>query len=234
MMDYSFNVDHAVKYGTENAIMIRFFQFWISTNLANKINNFDNRTWTYNTQSALAELMPFWSVKQIRRIMSSLISNNVLITGNYNKMKNDQTLWYAFENESDFIPLKSVKSPEIANSPNGQMQKPKRANDNCPNGQTITSYIPIINKYNLPVDTVVSFVQYRKDIKSKMTDRAVELFCMELSKLVSDGYSAEELVNTAMLSGWKTVYPSGNKSKSANNPNAKPMRVLLAGEGYQP
>lgn len=145
-MDYSFNIDHAIKYGTDNAIMIRFFQFWISTNLANRKNQFDGRTWTYNTQTALSELMPFWSVKQIRRIVKSLTDDEVLITGNYNKMKNDQTLWYAFKDESMFIPLKKQQSPEIANCPNGQKQLPKRADDNCPNGQTITSYKP----YKLP------------------------------------------------------------------------------------
>lgn len=226
MMDYSFNVEHAVKYGTDNAIMIRFFQFWISTNLANRKNQFDGRTWTYNTQTALSELMPFWSRRQIQRIMSNLIEKEVLLSGNYNKMKNDQTLWYAFKNEDEFVPLKKPQSPEIAKAPNGAMQSTKRCNDKAPNGATITSYIPIINTYSLNVELVMDFVENRKAMKSPMTDKSLEMFCKKLASFVADGYDARELVENAIINNWKTVYTTKDSKRVANNMVAKVRRCV--------
>lgn len=102
-MEYSFNTEHAEKYGVNEAIMIKNFQFWIKKNLANKYSNHDGRTWTYNSAVAFNELFPFWSLGQINRILKSLITQEVLIVGNYNKAKYDRTKWYAFLDETSFI-----------------------------------------------------------------------------------------------------------------------------------
>lgn len=99
-MHYMFNVEDAEKYGLEEAIIIYNFKFWIIKNIANNKNNFDGRTWTYNSVNAFTKLFPFWSRRQIDRIIKSLIDKEVLITGNYNKIAYDRTLWYAFKDES--------------------------------------------------------------------------------------------------------------------------------------
>ncbi|QDP57721.1 MAG: hypothetical protein Unbinned6486contig1001_36 [Prokaryotic dsDNA virus sp.] len=102
-MEYSFNTEHAKKYGVNEAIMIKNFQFWIKKNVANKYSLHDNRTWTYNSTKAFQELFTFWSVGQIKRILKSLVEQNVLMVGNYNKLKYDRTKWYAFVDESLFV-----------------------------------------------------------------------------------------------------------------------------------
>ena len=53
---YSFNKEHAKKYGVSEAIVIKNLQFWISKNMANNYSCHDGRTWTYNTISAFQEL----------------------------------------------------------------------------------------------------------------------------------------------------------------------------------
>ncbi len=102
-MEYSFNISYADKYGVNEAIMIKNFQFWINKNRANKYSNHDGRTWTYNSQVAFKELFPFWSIGQIKRILKSLVDQEVLLVGNYNKAKYDRTKWYAFIDETSFI-----------------------------------------------------------------------------------------------------------------------------------
>jgi hypothetical protein len=102
-MEYSFDIKVAEKYGVDEAIMIKNFQFWIKKNKASKKHSYDGRTWTYNSAEEYTIFFPFWSSKQIRRILSSLISQGVIITGNYNKVRYDQTLWYAFDDESEFL-----------------------------------------------------------------------------------------------------------------------------------
>ena len=82
---YSFNVDVAETYGVDEAIMIKSFQYWIVKNAIAQKNSCNGFTWTYNSASALKNRFPFWSERQIRRILKSLIDGGVLQSGNYNK-----------------------------------------------------------------------------------------------------------------------------------------------------
>lgn len=102
-MEYSFDIEIAKKYGINEAIMIKNFQYWIRKNKSNNLNYNDGRTWTYNSVDAFTLLFPFWSYNQTKRILSSLIQQEVLVTGNYNKAKYDRTKWYAFVDEQTFV-----------------------------------------------------------------------------------------------------------------------------------
>ena len=132
-MDYQFDVDHAKRYGLEEAVMLHNLIFWIRHNRANRKNQHDGRTWTYNTLEAFRELFPFWSVKQIRRILDSLLEQRVLVKADHNARAYDRTCWYALADEV---------TPRAA-----QAHLPKRANGKaqtggriCPNGQTYTRF----------------------------------------------------------------------------------------------
>tara|TARA_R110000822_G_C15338773_1_gene495916 strand:- start:30376 stop:31182 length:807 start_codon:yes stop_codon:yes gene_type:complete len=125
-MNYSFDIDDAVKYGVEEAVLLHNFKFWLRQNLANNTHVHDDNVWTYNSQRAMTDLFPFWSKRQVERILSSLIKQEVLITGNYNKMGYDRTLWYA---------MKDVKALELNISPNGDIDITKPLHGNH---QTVT------------------------------------------------------------------------------------------------
>ena len=125
-MDYSFDVRHAQQYGVDEAIMIKNFQFWIMKNKANGKNQHDGKTWTYNSVEAYRKLFPFWKSTQIRRILESLIRQEVLVTGNYNTVKYDRTLWYAFKSESTFIEF------DLSESENGSNENSEPIPDNKP------------------------------------------------------------------------------------------------------
>ncbi|WP_239482858.1 hypothetical protein [Paraburkholderia sp. C35] len=110
-----FDTDHARLYGLEEAVMIHNFTFWIARNRANGENVRDDRVWSYNSVAAFAELFPYLSKDRIRRTLDSLIKQGVLIKGNYNEQKTDRTLWYAFADETAFVP----DGKHFADSPNG-------------------------------------------------------------------------------------------------------------------
>lgn len=95
-MTYQFDTDIAEKYGVDEAIVIYNFDFWIRKNEANGKHFHDGRCWTYNSIDALVKLFPFWSARQLRRILKSLEDKGVIITGNYNASAYDRTTWYAF------------------------------------------------------------------------------------------------------------------------------------------
>lgn len=99
MVVHSFNIEIAQSYGVPAAILYNHFQYWIAKNLTNQKNFHDGRTWTYNTIRAFADQFPYLSVWDIRQALKKLIDGGVLMSGNYNKRKNDRTLWYCFTDE---------------------------------------------------------------------------------------------------------------------------------------
>ena len=97
-MTYQFDTDIAALYGVDESIMIANLQFWIRKNEANGKHFHDGRFWTYNSIDAFTKLFPFWTARQIRRILKSLEEKGVIVTGNYNTSAYDRTTWYAFGN----------------------------------------------------------------------------------------------------------------------------------------
>lgn len=93
---HNLEIKDAIKYGVNEAIMLESFRHWIDFNTNNHKNFHDGRTWTFNSVEAFGLTYPYWSKGQINRILNSLISQNVIVTGNYNKLKTDRTRWYAF------------------------------------------------------------------------------------------------------------------------------------------
>lgn len=161
-MNYSFDTSYAVKYGVDEAIMIENLRFWIIKNRANKKHFKDDRTWTYNSISAFTSLFPFWTFKQIRRILESLREKKVLRAESMSEEWSDRTYWYAFENEAEFLP----PQPDL----------PKRANAMCPNGQMACAQMgnslgtvikpdnkPTLKEIEPPIELPRGFPQTAKD-----------------------------------------------------------------------
>lgn len=95
-MNYSFDIAIAQELGVNAAIVVQNLQFWIKKNEANDKHFHDGRYWTFNSMKAWHELFPFWTERQIRKILDDLVEKKIIIKGNYNEMKYDRTLWYAF------------------------------------------------------------------------------------------------------------------------------------------
>ena len=93
-MQHHFNVSVATAYGVNCAIILDNIYYWIEKNRANEVNYYDGYYWTFNSKKALAELFPYLTERQIRTAIDTLVDNEILITGNYNKLKLDRTLWY--------------------------------------------------------------------------------------------------------------------------------------------
>ena len=94
-MDYSFNAEIAAVYGVEEAVFLHNLYWWIAKNEANGRHYYDGRNWTYNSMEAFAKLFPFWTSKQVRRIIKKLEAAGAIYIGNYNQKGFDRTQWYA-------------------------------------------------------------------------------------------------------------------------------------------
>lgn len=95
----------ASKVGLNEAIVIQQLHYWIKD--SDKVR--EGKKWTYNTYEGWLEQFPFWSLSTMRRTLSSLEKQGLVITGNYNKMKADKTKWYTI----DYPKLEGMNSPSV-------------------------------------------------------------------------------------------------------------------------
>lgn len=151
VVEYHFNAELAGRYGVDGAIFLHSMNFWVTKNRANGRHFHEGRYWTYNTLKALAELFPFWSSRQLERIIGKLKEEGALLTGNFSEDKTDRTLWYAL---SDTV-LAAYGEAVSSISPNGEMDFTERGqpchgsvkcNKDTDTYQIDTPYIPPTKK----------------------------------------------------------------------------------------
>lgn len=120
MRELSFSINAAVRYGVDGAILLQGMAVWISKNRANQRHFHDGRWWTYNSKAALAKLFPFWSAKQLRRIVKSLSEEGALLLGNYSDGILHNTTWYALSDDVlELLGAEDCASIPIAAAENG-------------------------------------------------------------------------------------------------------------------
>ena len=118
MNEYHFNTEAARLYGVNEAIFLHSLAFWVEKNRANGKHLHDGRYWTYNTQEAFAELFPFWTKRQIERIIASCNDQKAILIDNFNSDKTNRTKWYALTDAA--MNIYFPKTVECI-SPNGEM-----------------------------------------------------------------------------------------------------------------
>ena len=150
----------AQKYGVDEAIFLDSIMYWYAHNKANDTNYHDGRYWTYNSMAAFTELFPWWSDKQVRRIIKSCKDKGALLTANYNTDGRDRTVWYS--PSDDLLELYGDTPTDKSICPNGQMQSPKRADASAQMGEPLPcSYIH--------VDTIPPIVPQQGDSTHKVS-----------------------------------------------------------------
>ena len=106
-------------------------------------------------------------------------------------------------NNGRIITINFSKSPiNFSKSPINFSKSPIHQSGESKENKTINK----TNRENLSPATL-DFIQHRKQIKSPMTERAIELFEKKLSSLKEEGYDIELLISDAIMNGWKTIYP---------------------------
>ena len=133
-MQHHFDVELAQKYGVAEAILLNHFEYWIELNRSNEKNFYDGRYWTFNSMKAFSKIFPYMTEKKIRNALKHLQDEGLIVTGNYNKLAYDRTLWYAFSDLAESIlPKGQMEDPEMAN---GYFQKVEPIPDNKPDNDT--------------------------------------------------------------------------------------------------
>ena len=107
----------AQRIGLNEAIVLQQIHYWNEINRQAKNNYRDGHYWTFNSYEQWGEQFPFWSTRTIRRTISSLEKQHLVVAGNYNKLGIDNTKWYRI----DYEVLETLENKEFhVNSSCGQ------------------------------------------------------------------------------------------------------------------
>jgi hypothetical protein len=90
----------ATKIGLNEAIILQQIHYWLEINRKANKNFKDGNYWVYNSFKDWKINFPFWSESTIKRTVSKLERYNLLVVGNYNKLKIDRTKWYRINYET--------------------------------------------------------------------------------------------------------------------------------------
>ena len=161
----------AKRYGLDEAIFLDSIMYWYRQNRANGNNFRENRFWTYNSMAAFAQLFPWWTDKQVRRIISSCKEKGALLTSNFNADGRDRTVWYSPSDE-----LLKLYGDVQSICPNGQMHLTEQADASAQTGGPLPcSYIHVYTPI-VPNDTDDTKAVSNGQGKKKTAVWAPELF----------------------------------------------------------
>ena len=214
-MNYNFNVEIATRIGVDEAIMLNNFVYWLLKNKANNKNFFDGNYWTFNSVRAYSELFPFWKESQIKRILKSLIDQNVLVVGNYNQNAYDRTNWYSLS--SEYIHL-----IDWTISTNGKAQNSQPIPNNKPSNKTINKkasksdiekYLSSLNNPLLNVDSLREWLEYKNyNYQLVGINKLIEMLTKYSNSI------QQEIVDKSIMNNYQGIFePKGNKDKTNSN-----------------
>lgn len=179
-----FDPQIAVKYGVNAAILLQNIAYWCEHNEANEKNYNDGLYWTYNSTKAFRELFPYMSDWQVRKAISALVDDGLIVTGNYNQSTYDRTLWYAItEKGKSILPVVKMDTKKTTTS---IYKKPRMEIEKTANGD-IKNHEPIPNNNNTNINTNIKPIDNTDEPKHKYGEYCkVLLTDKELQKLYTD------------------------------------------------
>lgn len=226
-MTHIFDVEIAKEYGVNAAILLQNLGYWIMRNKANETNYYDGRYWTFNSRKAYRELFPYMSERQIDTAFKKLIDDGLVVTGNYNKLKYDRTLWYALTKKGECIlHFDGMEEVKMSNE-KGQNVKPipdvnANVNPVVNNSKKVSkakSFDEIINEYTQNEALKISLVEFVKmrslNKRQPLTSHGLDLLLKKLDKLGQTDAQKIEIVDQSVMRGWAGFFAinEGNKPK---------------------
>lgn len=217
-MKHSFDVDIAVKYGVNAAIILDNILYWCVHNKANEKHFHDGLYWTYNSAKAFAELFPYMSERQVRSAIERLTDDGILAKGHYSTEAMDRTTWYAVTAKGMFM-LKEGPNPEDNSKPEeGALNPFGYVDDDLGPLDTIEAYV----YQNLPVVTAGNM----QELETFKTDVDEDLIRWAIDEAVANSARSwayvRKIINSWLDKGCRSMkdvreYKEKRKGKTVQN-----------------
>lgn len=249
----------AEKYGVNAAIFLRDIYHWCETNQNNGENFHDGRWWTYQTIKGLCLRHTYWTRNQMEHIIRTCKEKGALLSGHFGENQFDRTCWYALTDEALALFGAPVSTSEISEMDDQEITPSSLKNQKCNIDKYKTenkAYTPLppaakaAGKTSGPVDEagevldgyagedgelrerLEEFREVRKRKRKPLqTRRAAAILTGRLDRLSGgDRRRKLELLDTAILHGWDSVYPM---REGEAPPGTADRREPLRGEGVR-
>ena len=87
----------ATLIGLNESIVLQQVHYWLKSKEQRQQDFIDGHYWVYNTYEQWQEQFPFWSIRTLKRIFTSLENSGFLLSANHNKTGFDKTKWYSID-----------------------------------------------------------------------------------------------------------------------------------------
>lgn len=229
-MTYSFDSQIASIYGVDGAVFLHNLYWWIRKNEANGRHFIDGKTWTYNTVQAFSELFPFWTRRQVERIIRKLKEERAIYVANYNQAGFDQTRWYALSETVKSIYANGAMDTTICVNAMTQTVEPipDSKPDNKPDGNRERVSGDAVSKVFADyagedtglLSALLDFREMRRKISKPLTARAAQLVVSRLDKLKQAGNPPVAVLEQSVLHCWQGVFELKGGSRGGGNGTA--------------
>lgn len=173
----------ASKIGLNEAIFLQQIHYWLKRSK----HYYDDRYWVYNSITNWHKQFPFWNERTLKRIVKNLEEFNLLISGNYNKLKFDKTKWYSI-NYDRLVEL------EIDNDCDKLSQRKEHIvmmeNDNM--SQPIPETTQKINSENTTQKDIVEIINYLNSVCNTSYRISTKKTQMLIKSRLQEGFNINE------------------------------------------
>lgn len=211
-MKHLFDVDIAVAFGVNPAIILENIGYWVKENEANERNIRDGYAWTVNSVQAFKALYPYMSEEQITYSLKKLVTEGLIQKGCYNEKKTDRTSWYTLtdkgrallEGNLDFGKSGYCISENqgIPFGKNGYLHFGKVGNDDIlPTISYSTNTLKNSN-YKELIEDIVAYLNERAGLKFKATSEKTQTL---IKARLNEGYTFDDFkrVIDNKVADWK-------------------------------
>ena len=143
---HSFEPNIAQLVGISAAVIYQNISWWCQKNAANERNIIDGLAWSYNSVRAFTTLFPYLTAKQVRKALTVLEDEGLILVANHNTDPRDRTKWYAICVQN------SVPDPANGSAPQGKAVCPPGQNTFAPQGKPLPVSKPDIKPDGKPYD----------------------------------------------------------------------------------
>ncbi len=223
---HSFDIRLATSLGVDAAIFVHHISYWLEYNERMKKNFKEDRYWTYQTLSDLHGHFPYWSIDQLRHLIKKLTTLGILIKGNFNENRYDQTMWYTLDFSK--IPTCMWENSQIdaGNIPTRIGENPKPIPDNKTN-----------NKENIYI-AFGSFVKFSQEQYDALIKQHGKDLVDDIIQCINDhcvnknpkGYKDYEAAFRNFLRNRRTQYSGNSEQLAKANDFEKNKRTALVFE----
>ncbi|MNZ47733.1 hypothetical protein D3C78_654580 [compost metagenome] len=218
----------AAKIGLNEAIVLQQLKYWI--NETESGIDHDGKRWVYNTHEQWAKQFPFWSVDTVKRALTSLQKQELVLVEKLARTNRDHTNYYTINYGADaLIDQGNLPSSDECNLPSS-------ASADCPDLLTeiTTKTTAKSNKRSAPKpafdlssfpeqpsdDVWADYVGHRKSKKAPVNQTIVNQIGKELTLAFAAGWSVDDALAEAMAAGWQGLKAQWLENRNKPNEQA--------------